>query len=132
MLRRPPRSTRTDTLFPYTTLFRSSIASNESIASVMRKNPATSLRLLMSEDTSDVTARRCLSTAAAAIEVSLSIVCSARILRGLVALVHSVVAQNLGDPQPVVVEDRATTGTLAAAMRFKVARSETRGGGKEG
>src|SRR3546814_4860903 len=26
MIRRPPRSTRTDTLFPYTTLFRSSIA----------------------------------------------------------------------------------------------------------
>src|SRR3546814_13364304 len=26
MLRRPPRSTRTDTLFPYTTLFRSAIA----------------------------------------------------------------------------------------------------------
>src|SRR3546814_19320055 len=26
MLRRPPRSTRTDTLFPYTTLFRSTVA----------------------------------------------------------------------------------------------------------
>src|SRR3546814_14205632 len=26
MLRRPPRSTRTDTLFPYTTLFRSKLA----------------------------------------------------------------------------------------------------------
>src|SRR3546814_1046570 len=26
MLRRPPRSTRTDTLFPYTTLFRSDVA----------------------------------------------------------------------------------------------------------
>src|SRR3546814_15784 len=26
MLRRPPRATRTDTLFPYTTLFRSSVA----------------------------------------------------------------------------------------------------------
>src|SRR3546814_12450078 len=26
MLRRPPRSTRTDTLFPYTTLFRSALA----------------------------------------------------------------------------------------------------------
>src|SRR3546814_3111284 len=26
MIRRPPRSTRTDTLFPYTTLFRSDIA----------------------------------------------------------------------------------------------------------
>src|SRR3546814_18555214 len=32
MIRRPPRSTRTDTLFPYTTLFRSRIAAglNES------------------------------------------------------------------------------------------------------
>src|SRR3546814_8373206 len=28
MIRRPPRSTRTDTLFPYTTLFRSSNAGN--------------------------------------------------------------------------------------------------------
>src|SRR3546814_2301583 len=27
MVRRPPRSTRTDTLFPYTTLFRSELAS---------------------------------------------------------------------------------------------------------
>src|SRR3546814_15076082 len=26
MMRRPPRSTRTDTLFPYTTLFRSNVA----------------------------------------------------------------------------------------------------------
>src|SRR3546814_11802959 len=31
MIRRPPRSTRTDTLFPYTTLFRSQFASNEPI-----------------------------------------------------------------------------------------------------
>src|SRR3546814_15009961 len=29
MLRRPPRSTRTDTLFPYTTLFRSPLAASE-------------------------------------------------------------------------------------------------------
>src|SRR3546814_2179476 len=29
MIRRPPRSTRTDTLFPYTTLFRSSILSKK-------------------------------------------------------------------------------------------------------
>src|SRR3546814_4629629 len=28
MIRRPPRSTRTDTLFPYTTLFRSNRAAN--------------------------------------------------------------------------------------------------------
>src|SRR3546814_10634411 len=29
MIRRPPRSTRTDTLFPYTTLFRSRAAAGE-------------------------------------------------------------------------------------------------------
>src|SRR3546814_3688708 len=29
MIRRPPRSTRTDTLFPYTTLFRSSISGKD-------------------------------------------------------------------------------------------------------
>src|SRR3546814_2611295 len=28
MIRRPPRSTRTDTLFPYTTLFRSSVCAS--------------------------------------------------------------------------------------------------------
>src|SRR3546814_476756 len=33
MIRRPPRSTRTDTLFPYTTLFRSTIAALGDIAS---------------------------------------------------------------------------------------------------
>src|SRR3546814_10978654 len=35
MIRLPPRSTRTDTLFPYTTLFRSLIITHN-IASVMR------------------------------------------------------------------------------------------------
>src|SRR3546814_4475020 len=29
MIRRPPRSTRTDTLFPYTTLFRSAVAMDD-------------------------------------------------------------------------------------------------------
>src|SRR3546814_12068971 len=29
MIRRPPRSTRTDTLFPYTTLFRSTFSTEE-------------------------------------------------------------------------------------------------------
>src|SRR3546814_4551462 len=38
MIRRPPRSTRTDTLFPYTTLFRSlSIADNVWLAAFARR-----------------------------------------------------------------------------------------------
>src|SRR3546814_14048077 len=42
MIRRPPRSTRTDTLFPYTTLFRS--WSSETLASVIppRRRPGSS------------------------------------------------------------------------------------------
>src|SRR3546814_18207461 len=36
MIRRPPRSTRTDTLFPYTTLFRSRRAA---IARALAQNP---------------------------------------------------------------------------------------------
>src|SRR3546814_4775222 len=36
MIRRPPRSTRTDTLFPYTTLFRSSARSTTGSTSTSR------------------------------------------------------------------------------------------------
>src|SRR3546814_7064037 len=35
MIRRPPRSTRTDTLFPYTTLFRSALSPDD-VAAVAR------------------------------------------------------------------------------------------------
>src|SRR3546814_2022218 len=35
MRRRPPRSTRTDTLFPYTTLFRSGSGEHEAAAAVL-------------------------------------------------------------------------------------------------
>src|SRR3546814_3573435 len=55
MIRRPPRSTRTDTLFPYTTLFRSAggnigfgrraigCASNKGIAVLDEKSPGLSI-----------------------------------------------------------------------------------------
>src|SRR3546814_11926573 len=38
MIRRPPRSTRTDTLFPYTTLFRSSKFLNDTRNSIRSNN----------------------------------------------------------------------------------------------
>src|SRR3546814_3285364 len=37
MSRRPPRSTRTDTLFPYTTLFRSSLAEEQDALPAFRR-----------------------------------------------------------------------------------------------
>src|SRR3546814_20115874 len=42
MIRRPPRATRTDTLFPYTTLFRS-IAYLVALARATRESPSLSL-----------------------------------------------------------------------------------------
>src|SRR3546814_14918143 len=44
MIRRPPRSTRTDTLFPYTTLFRSATA-----ASLLRQGSARLLQHCLTE-----------------------------------------------------------------------------------
>src|SRR3546814_13501079 len=35
MIRRPPRATRTDTLFPYTTLFRSNLRNDVAVAAVL-------------------------------------------------------------------------------------------------
>src|SRR3546814_1536968 len=39
MIRRPPRSTRTDTLFPYTTLFRSRLFQEVDLAPLPRHRP---------------------------------------------------------------------------------------------
>src|SRR3546814_1624129 len=39
MIRRPPRSTRTDTLFPYTTLFRSDIVARDTTTNTQLPGP---------------------------------------------------------------------------------------------
>src|SRR3546814_6289463 len=39
MIRRPPRSTRTDTLFPYTTLFRSNLIGRDHLAVAVQGRP---------------------------------------------------------------------------------------------
>src|SRR3546814_15357094 len=47
MIRRPPRSTRTDTLFPYTTLFRSDTRTAFTIAAFLALSSCTYARLLI-------------------------------------------------------------------------------------
>src|SRR3546814_1200938 len=54
MLRRPPRSTRTDTLFPYTTLFRSQV--------LRGMFEGVSANEVVKEDRSDWTIEKVLST----------------------------------------------------------------------
>src|SRR3546814_982540 len=49
MIRRPPRSTRTDTLFPYTTLFRSCPASGRKADHPVKQRPRPALRAKSTE-----------------------------------------------------------------------------------
>src|SRR3546814_4459192 len=53
MIRRPPRSTRTDTLFPYTTLFRSSDFETWHVEDGMPRMRALSMSVLLAENTSN-------------------------------------------------------------------------------
>src|SRR3546814_4332392 len=50
MIRRPPRSTRTDTLFPYTTLFRSASTTSSSSS----ENPQVPARSALRRQESDI------------------------------------------------------------------------------
>src|SRR3546814_10284473 len=62
MLRRPPRSTRTDTLFPYTTLFRSQLHAAHALG-IERRRPAVAGALVdhvLVEEVEDVLRRHAL------------------------------------------------------------------------
>src|SRR3546814_13616377 len=54
MIRRPPRSTRTDTLFPYPTLFRSPHAEERAIASVSKHESTSFPRVPMRDPRYDI------------------------------------------------------------------------------
>src|SRR3546814_11081448 len=63
MIRRPPRSTRTDTLFPYTTLFRSMLAlrlgPSGTGAMIFREGHSMKLRVLIAAAAIALTAAGC-------------------------------------------------------------------------
>src|SRR3546814_3395598 len=70
MKRRPPRSTRTDTLFPYTTLFRSVLAAKSTFTAVTPATPFIALRTVIGQvaqvmfSTANVVCRCALAVAA--------------------------------------------------------------------
>src|SRR3546814_7412421 len=103
MIRRPPRSTRTDTLFPYTTLFRSLDADNQADwpALLRRYRAAGSARLVWRDvlGLDDVEATLAASTALA--EQCLQVALAA--LEADFATRHGVVRDGGGNVQRLIV-----------------------------
>src|SRR3546814_7621255 len=62
MNRRPPRSTRTDTLFPYTTLFRSHMEAANRYLDIIDNNIDVAIRTREYEPDSNITIRRLCET----------------------------------------------------------------------
>src|SRR3546814_14402677 len=128
MIRRPPRSTRTDTLFPYTTLFRS------------RKAPETVRRALL-----DGAAAIAASHGLAAISVQ-TVADSAKVTKGGLfhhfpnkqALVEGVLADQFEKLDAVlddiIAADRLPYGRFTPGYgTLKIGRTAVReGGGKDG
>src|SRR3546814_12484773 len=56
MIRRPPRSTRTDTLFPYTTLFRSQASQDFQLAAISDPKPSDDAEAPFFQDYADMLA----------------------------------------------------------------------------
>src|SRR3546814_11019426 len=67
MIRRPPRSTRTDTLFPYTTLFRSLVGIKPTVGLVSRDGI---IPISRSQDTAEPMARSVADAAAVLAAIS--------------------------------------------------------------
>src|SRR3546814_12519707 len=78
MIRRPPRSTRTDTLFPYTTLFRSQLAlllseiDDRSTGEITLRRQAIGILLLLALDFFEL-AISCLSGSICGLECSFTL-----------------------------------------------------------
>src|SRR3546814_733078 len=125
MIRRPPRSTRTDTLFPYTTLFRSPYALIATEQGVARGDLGETRRLLALMERTDPQAPS-LSRLKAGIAATGKGECS--VCRRTSARAGS--SQTFGregtSPSAITGADRVGTGT--PTRRGRASRSQTRSG----
>src|SRR3546814_11230272 len=117
MIRRPPRSTRTDTLFPYTTLFRSPEITCDNVDAAVDIVQDCAVMLHY--------AARCAARAAGVNEAGQVAALKLRRLRGAG---RDVAWMLIDQTVPVMTMDRAA---LHAAERLHGDRSEERGVGKE-
>src|SRR3546814_12845169 len=112
MIRRPPRSTRTDTLFPYTTLFRSDIADLRRRERLLLSKDATIREIHHRVKNNLQTISSLLRLQArrfASPEAKLAIEESVRRIRSI-ALVHETLSREAGDDVAFIeIVDRKST-----------------------
>src|SRR3546814_7067785 len=82
MIRRPPRSTRTDTLFPYTTLFRSVHVTMTTLAQIGEELLARRRRHLRAREADGVEAQRQRTFADRHLQIAGGQCISTRLIRG--------------------------------------------------
>src|SRR3546814_16372520 len=106
MIRRPPRSTRTDTLFPYTTLFRSWGLTENGVKTTGRDRKVLPKIVIYDPD------------------LTLTLPVEMSVASGLNAIAHAMEGLYAADGNPVVA--------LMAEESIRALRSEERSVGKEG
>src|SRR3546814_20930449 len=115
MIRRPPRSTRTDTLFPYTTLFRSRHRKNGNHSSgLIRSDQYTSGRCGMSPAT-------CPTDSAGSI----------RVIGSSVSLIARAVARNVRIRFAAALAEQKTRGEFVYAGEWQSEGEGKGGAGRE-
>src|SRR3546814_2787743 len=75
MIRRPPRSTRTDTLFPYTTLFRSPWLPNSAVAAIPAAPPGRLNKLALVTENDSVRSEEHTSELQSLMRISYAVFC---------------------------------------------------------
>src|SRR3546814_19178105 len=105
MIRRPPRSTRTDTLFPYTTLFRSKVHNGGSVTE----------QIFVAGGFAEVTPSRCTVLAEEALPVG--------------EIDRAKAEQRLSDAKDDLLDAKDATEKAVAERQIKVAEEMVRAAG---
>src|SRR3546814_11477784 len=120
MIRRPPRSTRTDTLFPYTTLFRSDLAGD--FLRLVEADVADAGRLVMLDDLAGEKAIDDRTALAADKEEADSLARRLQFERLVARGLDDVRVERAGQPA-VAVEDQQQVGVALAGARQQLRRA---------
>src|SRR3546814_7044701 len=115
MIRRPPRSTRTDTLFPYTTLFRSAGRQAPATRLRARRDSVETITVGLCRVPADKTKGYALSCAAYSAALRLRSVVSRHSRNALLSVIQRHHVPGLGEEKPALDEGAGTQEQIGRA-----------------